>query len=330
MNHMQPYFATCHVLAHLEDPVTSAEFMAKMGTNPFFQADCVGPSLFLKNLATLGLLTFCAPYYQLSVEGKAFEQHILQWNVHDPRVKAARETRQQQEAQTPALKKERVSSVCPACGQKYCALYVFILLYSRFLEGQRHAGGQDDIFQSIRQSGFSPNAYLQALGLPFHHFYYWDQRLSLADCEPDEVRFLLSHLPALMQRRLKADLEHRLAIDLGTDLGIDSGTADTRPQKLPYFQGVYRVLPSSLLQQTQALRHPVLAPYLDPGAPEQLGLLHLGPILYDPDDTNPKRCWGIIRCNAQLQIHRFDYRVKPSFKLVSAKKACYTEQQECE
>lgn len=136
MSPMPPYLATCHVLAHLESALTLDDFILKMAHNPFFQQDCVGPPLFLKNLTRLGLLTFNAPYYQLSAKGQAFEQHILQWNAHDPKVKMARVLRAQQESQRPALKQRRVSPDCPACGQKYCALYVFILLYSRFLGGR--------------------------------------------------------------------------------------------------------------------------------------------------------------------------------------------------
>jgi hypothetical protein len=315
MSLMPPYLATCHVLAHLESPLTVEDFMLKMVYNPFFKQDCVGPPLFLKNLTGLGLLTFQDAHYQLSVEGKAFEQHILQWNAHDPKVKAARVLREQQETQQPALKQRRASSVCPACGQKYCALYVFILLYSRFLEGQPHR----DFFEELRQMGGSPEAYFEALDLPFRQFFYWDRSLSLADCSAPEKNFLASQLPVAVWLRLEERLEKPVPIDVSLQ-----SLAAVDYQQLPYFQGTYRLLSRDLLKQIQALRYPVLAPYLDPEAPDQLGLLHLGPIVID---AREKRCWSVLRCNAHLKIYTLDYTLKAGFKVVSVKKACYTEQE---
>lgn len=172
----------------------------------------------------------------------------------------------------------------------------------------------------FRQIGGSPEVYFKALDLPFRQFFYWDRTLGLADCRPSEKAFLVSHMPALFQGKLENALEHPVSIDLNL-----KGLATTDYQQLPYFQGFYRVLSPALLQQTQALRHPVLSPYLDPKAPEQLGLLHLGPIVIDQEQ---KRCWGVLRCNAELRVHAWDYILKPFFKLVSTKKACYTEQQE--
>ena len=156
--------------------------------------------------------------------------------------------------------------------------------------------------------------------MPFRQFFYWDRSLSPADYSPSEGAFLKSQVPPALQGLLEERLQNPVPIDW--DL---PGLSSVDYQQLPYFQGQYRVLPPALLQQTQALRYPALAPYLDPAAPEQLGLLHLGPMLIE---SSQKRCWAVLRCNEQLQVQRLDYRLKPSFKLVSVKKACYTEQQQ--
>lgn len=302
---MPPYLATCHVLAHLETPIAPADFQRAMHTNPFFRQDCVHAELFLKHLCEMGLLQHGSAGYGLTEQGKQFENHILQWNRHDPKVKQAR----QQRAQNPQAEAP-LPTHCPACGNQYCALYIFVLLYTRFVWGNSPVGA-DALAGTARD-------YLSHLEIPFHHYYLWDQRLHQRDCTFEELQFLQVQLPSGVWQAMAALLNESRNL-----MGFLGALGPEKRLVLPYYQYLYRVLPASLLQQVQALRFPDLARYLDPHAPEGMGLVHLGPWLRDPQSQD---VWAVVRCNHLLQVHQWALQPGTPFQLVRVHKACYTEQ----
>ncbi len=306
MDHvMPPYLATCHVLAHLEVPITSADFQQAMQNNPFFRQDCVHEGLFLESLCGLGLLECASAGYALTPQGKRFENHLLQWNRHDPKVVQARQQRvHNPQAETP------LPTHCPACDSQYCALYIFVLLYTRFLWGCSPTG-KDPLVGTARD-------YLRHLDLPFHHYYLWDQRLHARDCSAEALQFLRVQLPSSVWQTLATLLEESCNL-----MGFLADLGSEKRLVLPYYQYRYRVLPEVLLQQVQALRFPDLAHYLDPNAPEGMGLVHLGPWVKDPQSHD---VWAIVRCNDVLELHQWTLEQGTAFQLVRVHKACYTEQ----
>lgn len=297
---MPPFLATCHVLALLESPIDEEQFAQEIANNPFFRDDCVNPRVFLGYLTEMGLLTETPTGYVLSAHGQVFERYVLQWNRHTPAARAVHSKRQ---ALPP---RERLASQCPHCESRYCALYLFVALYTRFQWGL----SGDNLGLSSHE--FWP--FIQALDLPFQHFYYWDQRLCVLDCNDEEQQWLASQWPARFLGALKTHWTQREPLALSfVDYPLRSALT------LPFYQYAYRVLAADLLQQVQALRYPQLSAYLDPQAPPQLGLLHLGPVLRDPTEH---RVCTVVRCNAQLRIYEWVQTTPMGFQLVSLKKAC--------
>ncbi len=256
---MTPYLATCHVLSLLVD-TTLSEFETAMASNPFFKQDCLGIPAFLEAIRSMGLIHRVSRKSEerlgLSERGRAFEQHILRWNRYDPQVRA-QQTRRQEKRRAAPHQDIPLQKQCPTCAQESCGLYLFVILYERFLQGHTAL--------------HIPAEVAAAFQAPFLHYYYLDHSLSFADCSPEEQQRIQTQFLVGVDAHYGEQWQqpHRLP-ELWSD--------DSRCQQVSYWQQRYKILPTTLLKSLTALRHPSLSGHIDPGLNASLGVIHFGPV----------------------------------------------------
>ncbi|PIQ27680.1 hypothetical protein COW36_07230 [bacterium (Candidatus Blackallbacteria) CG17_big_fil_post_rev_8_21_14_2_50_48_46] len=128
---MNLYLATCHVLSLLEEPLSPADFQAQVQPqNPLFATACTTPQKFLQMLAEEKILQEKKTGFVLSELGKILQNHVLQWTARD---KQESEKRKKNYQTRKGL--QPIAPDCPRCKQRFCALYVFIVLLERLYEG---------------------------------------------------------------------------------------------------------------------------------------------------------------------------------------------------
>ena len=132
---MNRYFAICHSLSLLEQPISLADFIQQVNqsANPLFGSACSMPQQVLDCLKEEQIVQESvadSERYQLTSLGESLYQHLLQWTARDKQSLA-----QQREQLKAAGQDQSVDVHCPRCGSDFCGLYLFVVMIERMYVG---------------------------------------------------------------------------------------------------------------------------------------------------------------------------------------------------